>query len=275
MIKTQTAEVAEYEQAIARLSGTIDDECMSTIEARRQVLQTELEDKEERYRTTAKRSHPKCLPEDSFLTAISITELSQAMSAEVKALEDVTAVHFSLVQLTTNRAGLEQELRNIRQAKERTQTKPVDSMDAMEDDNEIQDLERSIEEYADKIREHESLVISLYQKAWVAMRAANLAAKSDIEVSGIGRWSPIPAPGTTTATPTSAPTSASTATTASDVVTVEPVTVSTAQVEVANIPSDVKAAAKGFQPSAASDVVATVPRSMTATIKESGQRLVT
>ncbi|CAI9637870.1 unnamed protein product [Alternaria burnsii] len=266
-IKTQTAEVAEYEQAIARLSGTIDDECMSTIEARRQVLQTELEDKEERYRTTAKRSHPKCLPEDSSLTAISITELSQAISAEVKALEDVTAVHFSLVQLTTNRAGLEQELRNIRQAKERTQTKPIDSMDAMEDDNEIQDLERSIEEYADKIREHESLVISLHQKAWVAMRAANFATKSDIEVSGIGRWSPIPAPGTTTATPTSAPTSVTTATTASDVVTVEPITVSTAQVEVAKIPPDVKAAAKDFQTSAALDVVATVPRSMTATIK--------
>ncbi|CAN9437042.1 unnamed protein product [Alternaria alternata] len=140
-------------------------------------------------------------------------------------------------------------------------------MDAMEDDNEIKDLESGIEEYTDKIREHESLVISLHQKAWVAMRAANLAAKSDIEVSGIGRWSPIPAPGTTTATPKSAPTTATTATTASDVVTVEPITVSTAQVEVANIPPDVKAAAKDFQTSAASDVVATVSRSMTATIK--------
>ncbi|CAN9468933.1 unnamed protein product [Alternaria alternata] len=96
-IKTQTAKVAEYEQAITRLSGTIDDECMSTIKARRQLLRTELEDKEERYKTTAKRSHPKCLPEDSSLTVISITELSQVISAEVKALEDVTTIHLSLV----------------------------------------------------------------------------------------------------------------------------------------------------------------------------------
>lgn len=62
----------------------------------------------------------------------------------------------------------------------------------------------------------------------------------------------------------SAPTAA---TTISDGVTAEPITVSTAQVEVADIPPEVKAAAKDFQASAASDVVATVPRSTTATIK--------
>ncbi|CAN9398920.1 unnamed protein product [Alternaria alternata] len=252
-IKTQTAEVAEYEQAIARLGGTIDDECMSTIKARRRILQTELEDKQERYKTMANWSLPKCLPEDSSLTVISISALSQAISAEVKALEDVTAIHLSLVQLTANRAGLEKELQNIRRAKERTQTEPIDSMDAMEDDNEIKDLESSIEEYADKIQEHESLVISLHQKAWVAMRAANRAAKSDIEVPGFGSWTPISAP--------------TTVTTASDVVTAAPITVSTAQVKVADIPPEVKAAAKDLQASTASDVVATVPRSITATIK--------
>jgi hypothetical protein len=175
------------------------------------------------------------------------------MSAEVKALEDVTTIHLSLVQLTANRAAVEQELQNIKQAKGRTQTDPIKSRDAMEDDNEMQDLKSIIEEYAEKIREHESRTTSIYRGAWAAMRAANCAAKSDIEVPGFGRWTPISAP--------------TTVTTASDVVTAAPITVSTAQVKIADIPPEVKAAAKDLQASAASDVVATVSRSTTATIK--------
>ncbi|KAB2104052.1 hypothetical protein AG0111_0g7249 [Alternaria gaisen] len=253
MIKTQMTEVAEYEQAIARLGDTIDDECMSTMKARHRILQTELEENGKLFKTMATWSHPRCLPEDSSLTVISITELSQAISAEAKALEDVTTIHLSLVKLTTNRAGLEQELRNIRRAKERARTEPINSMDGMEDDNEIQNLDSSIEGYAGKIREHESLIISLHQKASVAMRAANRATKSDIEVYGFGRWTPISAP--------------TTVTTASDVVLAAPITVSTAQVKVADIPPEVKAAAKDLQASTALDVVATVSRSTTATIK--------
>jgi hypothetical protein len=78
------------------------------------------------------------------------------MSTEAEALGDVTTIGLSLVQLTTNRAALEQELQNIRQAKERMQTEPIKSIDAVEDDNEIQDLNNIIEEYGDKIQEHES-----------------------------------------------------------------------------------------------------------------------
>ncbi|CAN9152145.1 unnamed protein product [Alternaria alternata] len=263
-IRMRMIEVAECEQAIARLGDTIEDECMAIIKAKRRYLQTELGADEKRYTTMAGRSHIERLPEDSRVPVISIPELSQVMSDEAKALEDMTTSHLSLVQLTANRTGLEQELREIIQAKGRTQTEPIKLMDAMEDDNEIRSFKSIIEGYAEKIREHESRVSSLGQKVWLALKAANRAAKSDIEVPGIGRWSPIPAPGTITATPMSAST---TATTVSDVVTAEPITVSTAQVEVANIPPEVKAAAKDFQTSAASDVVATVPRSMTATIK--------
>lgn len=264
MIKAQMTEVAGYEQAIARLGDTIDDECMSTMKARHRILQTELEENGKLFKTMATWSHPRCLPEDSSLTVISITELSQAISAEAKALEDVTTIHLSLVQLTTNRAGLEQELRNIRRAKERARTEPINSMDGMEDDNEIQNLNNIIEEYGNKIQEHESWIISLRSKALAAIKAANRAAKSDIEMPGIGRWSPIPAPGTMTTTPLSTPTIATTAPTAADTTSI---TVTTAQVEVADIPSEVATAAKDLQASTTSDVVATVPRSTTATIK--------
>jgi flagellar biosynthesis/type III secretory pathway chaperone len=252
-IKTRMIKVAECEQAIARLGDTIEDECMSIIKTRRWYFQKNLKVDEKRYRTMAGRSHIERVPEDSHVPVISISELSQVMSAEVKALEDVTTIHLSLVQLTANRAAVEQELQNIKQAKGRTQTDPIKSRDAMEDDNEMQDLKSIIEEYAEKIREHESRTTSIYRGAWAAMRAANCAAKSDIEVPGFGRWTPISAP--------------TTVTTASDVVTAAPITVSTAQVKIADIPPEVKAAAKDLQASAASDVVATVSRSTTATIK--------
>ena len=257
-------EVAECEQAIARLSDTIEDECMSMIKARLWYLEIKLKADEKRYMTMAGRSHTESLPKDSRVPVISIPELSQVMSAEAKALEDMTTSQLSLVQLIANHTGLKRELRDIIQAKERAQTGPIKSMDAMEDDNEIRSFKSIIEGYADKIREDESRKFSLGQKVWVAMEAANRAAKSDIEAPGIGRWSPIPAPETITATPTS---TATTATTASDVVTTEPITVSTAQIEVADMLPGVKTAAKNPQASAVSDVVATVPRSMTTTVK--------
>ncbi|CAN9475072.1 unnamed protein product [Alternaria alternata] len=256
--------VAEYEQAIARLGDTIEDECMSYIKARCQYYQTKLRADEKRYMTTAGRPHIERVPEDSHVPVVSIPELSQVMSTEAEALGDVTTIGLSLVQLTTNRAALEQELQNIRQAKERMQTEPIKSIDAVEDDNEIQDLNNIIEEYGNKIQEHESWIISLRSKALAAIKAANRAAKSDIEMPGIGRWSPIPAPGTMTTTPLSAPTIATTAPTAADTTSI---TVTTAQVEVADIPSEVTTAAKDLQASTTSDVVATVPRSTTATIK--------
>jgi hypothetical protein len=256
--------VAEYEQVIARLGDTIEDECMSYIKARCQYYQTKLRADEKRYMTTAGRPHIERVPEDSHVPVVSIPELSQVMSTEAEALGDVTTIGLSLVQLTTNRAALEQELQNIRQAKERMQTEPIKSIDAVEDDNEIQDLNNIIEEYGNKIQEHESWIISLRSKALAAIKAANRAAKSDIEMPGIGRWSPIPAPGTMTTTPLSAPTIATTAPTAADTTSI---TVTTAQVEVADIPSEVTTAAKDLQASTTSDVVATVPRSTTATIK--------
>jgi hypothetical protein len=263
-IKRTMIIVAKCNQAIARLGDTIEDDCISFVKARRQYLQTKLEADEKQYTTMAGRSHKKRVPEDSHVPVISITELSQVMSAEVKALEDFAAIHLSLVQLTTNRAALEQELRNITQAKGRTQTESIKSTDAAEDDNEIQNLKSTIEEYAEKIREHDFWIISFRLKAYVAMRAANRAAKSHIEMPGIGRWSPIPAPGTITTTTLSAPT---TATTAPTVAASTSTIVTTAQVEVADIPPEVKTAAKGLQASATSDVVATVPRSTTAIIQ--------
>ncbi|KAH8635475.1 hypothetical protein IG631_10876 [Alternaria alternata] len=263
-IKTQMIKVAGYEQAIARLGDTIEDKCMSFIKAERQFWQTTLEADEERYETIMGMAHEEFVPEDSHIPVLSIAELSQISSAELEALENATSLRLSLVQLDNNRIGLEQELRNIIQAKERTQTRPIKSMNTMEDDNEIRSFKSIIEGYADKIREHGSLLFSLSQKLWVAVEAANRAAKSDIEVPGIGRWSPLPTPRTVTATPMS---TATTATTASDVVTTEPITVSTAQVEVTDMPPGVKAAAKNPQASTVSDVVATVPRSMTTTVK--------
>ncbi|RYO16618.1 hypothetical protein AA0111_g11295 [Alternaria arborescens] len=262
-IRRQMIKLAVYEQIIARPSNTIENECTSIIKARQQILQATLKANQKRYTNMVVMSPMKHLPQYYHVPAISISELSRFTSTEVKAFEDVTTIHLSLVQLTVNRAALEQEIRNIR-SKERRQTEPVKWIDAVEDANEIQDIKSIIKECGDTMREHESWIMSLRLNAWAATNAANRVAKSDVGMPRISTRSPSPAPAAIAATPLSAPTPA---TTACDIVIFEPVKIASVQVAVADIPPEVKAAAKDIKARKASNVVATVPKSTTAITK--------
>ncbi|RYN37675.1 hypothetical protein AA0114_g11509 [Alternaria tenuissima] len=262
-IKTRIIKPAGYEQTIARLGNKIENEYTLDIKAKHQYLQTQLKIDQKRYTNMVGMSPIEHRPEDSHVPAISILGLSQFTPAEVKAFEDVTIIYLSRVQFTANRAALEQEVRNIRQAKERRQTGSIKSIYAVEDGNDIQDIKSIIKECGDTMREHESWITFLRSKAWAAIEA-NRAVKSEIEMPRFSTRSPIPAPTAIAATPLSAPTPA---TTTSDIVTVEPITITTAQVEVADIPPEVKAAAKEIKARKASNVVATVPKSTTAITK--------
>lgn len=255
--------LAVYEQIIARPSNTIENECTSIIKAKQQILQATLKANQKRYMNMVVMSPMKHLPQYYHVPAISISELSRFTSTEVKAFEDVTTIHLSLVQLTVNRAALEQEIRNIR-SKERRQTEPVKWTDAVEDANEIQEIKSIIKECGDTMQEHESWIMSLRLNAWVATNAANRAAKSDVEMPRISTRSPSPVPAAIAATPLSAPTPA---TTACDIVTLEPITIASVQVAVADTPPEVKAAAKDIKARKASNVVATVPKNTTAITK--------
>ncbi|KAG9190115.1 hypothetical protein G6011_08203 [Alternaria panax] len=151
-IRTQIVLVERYAQAIARLSDTIEDECMSMIKTRHQFWQTRLGADEKQHGPVVTRMlHTERLSEGSCVPVISIAELSQVASAEAKALENMTSLNLAISQLIANRADLEQEIKGKIEEKGRTHVGPVESAEVTREDNEIQELKSSIEEYADMI----------------------------------------------------------------------------------------------------------------------------
>jgi hypothetical protein len=161
---------------------------------------------------------------------------------------------------------LKHGLHEYEQQKTRTKVGSIESSKPADKDDGSQKLKDVIDDLERMIRQHESEVRLLSMKAYTAMTAANLAAKSNIDVPGIGRWSPIGTNATVTTTTDSIPAPTTTPTTTTKPIT-PCITITTVQVKVADIPSDAKATATGTQDNTTLDVEAIVPRSNTAVME--------
>ncbi|KAI4942455.1 hypothetical protein J4E91_010052 [Alternaria rosae] len=196
------------------------------------------------------------------IPSISISELVQAASTESKAWEDLIAPTLTYRHLQTDYDRLKQELREHKRKRREIQNGPIEVSGATVYDHGSEKLKNDIAIQTEKILQCISEVSELSRKAYIATVAANRAAKSNIEVPGVGTWSPLPAtPTTATTAPIPPPITTTTSLLSTDV------TVTTAQVKVTHVTSDVVVAAKDVFGNAASDVATPVLTSKTALVK--------
>lgn len=232
--------IANYEEAIVRLGDTAEDELISTMKKIVRDRKKTLQALEAKYETIAKTPHTEALSEGLRVLVISIADLGQVASAEAKAWEDYRILRLAYLELPDEYICMEGEVRDKEHLEKQSRgVGSIESVKATEGDSKVQKLKGNIKDYEDKLREQASARKKLFKNAYEATIVANCAAKSNLVVPGIGTWTPMPAH----------------------------IPITTAQVKVKDIPSDVLAASKDIQTGTTSNVAATVPRSMTAIIK--------
>ncbi|CAG5184770.1 uncharacterized protein ALTATR162_LOCUS11073 [Alternaria atra] len=239
-IRTAMTAIADYEEGVVRLGDTAKDELISTMKKIVRDRKKTLQALEAQYETIAKMPHTEALSEGPRVLVVSIADLGQVASAEAKAWEDYRILKLAYLELSAEYVRMEGEVRDKEHLEEQSRgVGSIESVEATEGDSEVQKLKNNIKDYEDKLREQTSARKKLFNNAYEATIAANRAAKSNLVVPGIGTWTPMPVH----------------------------IPITTAQVKVKDIPSDVIAASKNIQTGTTSNVAATVPRSMTAIIK--------
>jgi hypothetical protein len=200
-IRASMRKVAHYEAAIARLSSTAEDEWIPNLNFELQSEKRALEDLGVMYKSIAQTHHTERLPEELCVSVISIAELLQVVSAERKTCEDFIAISRSRNHFYNERRRMNLELWKI---KSELRARSNQSVEVTEDNSKIQELENNIKELHDnwvkRPFDHEPSTTRVYETTV----AANRAAKSDLNVPGMGRWSPMPAPITVTTAPATA-----------------------------------------------------------------------
>jgi len=239
-VRRNVVNLAEYEAAVARLSDKGTEAWVSTLKARLQRAKDRLKIRKEKitneeYDTIVTKYYTERLSKHSKPLAITITDLAQIASTEMMAWEKTISPELILGQLKDSEGDKKRDLLEKRQLQVRSQTFARNA----ELESVVEALESDIEAHAHKIKEYGSQVRELRNRAYQATIAMNSAVGSDLKIPGVGKYTPIPAP----------------------------VTITSAQVKVADIASDLKAAGKDITVDAASTDVVPAPRSVTAVVK--------
>ena len=253
--------VTEYEEAVARLEHTAKGDWLSLMKDYLQSGKAFVQALELEYKTISDKIQAENISKEHRVPVIAIADLSQAASTEAKAWEDLDAHVLKLVRVRREQDCRKHKLQAYEEEKGDTQDCNIEELAATENGHESQRLKTSIEYYGKVIELSMSEGLLLFQTAYRATETANRAAKSNIEVPGIGTWSPTSA--STAATIASPP--APTAIPAGSSPTC--ITITTAQIKVRDIPPDVKASANDFQEDKSSDATVVAPTSMTAIVK--------
>ncbi|KAI4703632.1 hypothetical protein J4E89_009854 [Alternaria sp. Ai002NY15] len=232
--------ILEYEAAVARLSDKETEAWVSTLKVRLQRARDGLEGwkakvTEEDFANIATKCYTDRLSRHSKPLAISITDLAKIASTEIMAWEKAIGPELTLRQLQDSERVKKRELEEKRQLHVHSQTFARKA----ELDSVVEALESDIEAHAPEIKEHQSQVHELCGRAYKSTFAMNRAVESDLDIPGVGKYTPIPAP----------------------------VTITSAQVKVADLASILEATGKDVEVDAASKDLVPAPRSRTAVVK--------
>jgi len=261
-IESKIIVVADYEEAAARLHDTVGDEWNLILNERLQRGKASLKALEDQYLRIASRHHGRHLLEDSYVPAISVSELTRVTSAERDAWDDLCANIRTWRHIDKRRIRLEEELHQKQRSKERhEQLRSYSRREATMDDQAIEEIQEDIIDNTERIRRCNREYDYLSARAYRKMTAANRAAKSHLTMPGFGRWAPVRAPVAVAVTPESANIAVTTAPAPTNVA------VTAAQVRVSDITARVEAAARNTEMGTASGAVASRPKTKTAVVK--------
>ncbi|KAI4667546.1 uncharacterized protein J4E79_002235 [Alternaria viburni] len=231
--------IAEFDEAIARLVDKETEPWVSYMKYKLEGAKNRLELRKaelpkEDYETTAKEFYTQRLSKYEEPLVIEITDLVQIASTETKAWTDAADSSRTLRQLNDSLKQYKLEL----QEKDRTQVVSQESGQVAVDDIAVRKLKSDVEAYTDKVKEYYMNNQTLCSTAHKATVTMNLAVKSDLNIPGVGKYIPIPAP----------------------------VTITTAQVKVADLACSLEAAGKDVTVDEASGAIFPRPKSVTAIV---------
>ncbi|KAH6851480.1 hypothetical protein BKA58DRAFT_450659, partial [Alternaria rosae] len=262
LLRREMIRTAEYEEAIARLEHTAKDEWLSIMKDDFRGCKASLQAAGVTYETSSKGFRTENTSGEHRLPSISISELVQAASTESEAWEDLIAPTLTYYHPQTGYDRLKKELRVHDRERRIIQDGSIEASGATVHDHRSEELKNDIANQREEILQCISKRSGLSNKAYTAMVTANRAAKSNIEVPGVGTWSPLSAaPKTATTAPIPSPITTTTSPMSTDII------VTTAQVKVTDVPSDVVVVTKDVPGTAASDVATPVLTSKTALVK--------
>ncbi|KAI4611913.1 hypothetical protein J4E80_007364 [Alternaria sp. BMP 0032] len=236
--------VAEYEAAVARLSDTETQAWVSTMKVRLQQHKDNLEIHksklaEEDVTNITTEVYTERLSTHYEVLVISISDLAQVAATETKAWEATVDCQLNVCKIQDTHKSLKHDLQEIEEGKEQSQAGVDDPTERMAHDIGVMGLTTAIEDYMHKIQESGSQLSYNFEVAYRATVAMNRAVKSDLDIPGVGKYFPMPAP----------------------------VTISAAQVNVKDIASILEAKGTDLEVDTTSGTAIPAPKSVTAVVK--------